>query len=90
MLDTRRDSHYSTNTAEWAAAQRRPAGKGINGPQIRSRYVYVLLLYVRLRAGVFDGLDLETKSRIPTTHPPQGRWVLSFGAKKRPRIRKTQ
>jgi hypothetical protein len=57
----------------------RSVSKGINGSLLHSRDVYVLLLSVP-RAGVFEGLNSETKSRFPTTHPPDGWWVFSFWA----------
>ena len=45
--------------------------KEIDGSFLHPRDVYVLLLYVRPCAGVFDGLDSETVSRYPNDPPAE-------------------
>ena len=87
-LDTHSHWHYSTKTWLRPKGWRRTS-KGIDGPLLHLRALYVLLSSQR-SAGVYSGLDSEYESRFPMTHPPNGWWVFIFSvhnfAKNRTRL----
>src|ERR1700733_13529865 len=65
---------------EWRALD----GKGFDGSLVHLRDVSLLQLSKLCRAGMFAGLDSQSESETPQTHPPCASGFLVLGANQRP------